>query len=266
VTVLGIRGSCPQVWSLRWSVSLVLAVMVRVQPVCAGSSIDAIDWLWTPPPNEARVELRITSVDAAGKRQLAEGTLQYFRHGDESYLTVTIAARDCPARVYCVRCDAVGGLNHCKAQTGLFPQVLNECVPGTLMPWRAMLFGFCHQVRAVELEALSDLRRHVVELQPEEPNGVVPEFKLRVFVSKATQLPEEVVYLDGLGREQATLEIIETCKTKWGRMVTRSIYRDLRSGVRVLVEVRGGSVVASHAGEGKAPEPSHAVPTPRREQ
>jgi len=266
VITLGTWGPCPRLFSRRWSILLILALMVRVQSACAGSTVDTIDWLWQTPPDQARVELRITSVDAAGRRQIAEITLQYFRHGDGSYVTVSIAAKNHPVGAYCLRCDAGSGLNPCEAPAGIFPRVHDDCVPGTLIPWRAMLIGFCRQFRALKLEQLSDWHRDVVELLPLEPNGGVAKSKLRVFVSKATQLPEEVVHLDGFGREQSTVEIHEIRKTRWGRAVTRSTYRDVQTGARVLVEVRAGSVNKLQEEQSKPQQSSNGAPSSRRNQ
>jgi hypothetical protein len=245
---------------------LIFSQMACVQPTSAGSSTSSIDWLWQTPPDEARVELRITSVDAAGKRQIAEITLQYSHYGDGSYVTVTIAGKDQPDRVFCLRCDAANELVPCDAQFGSFPWLRDEFVPGTLMPWHAMLICFCRQFRALKMEQLSDWHRDVVELLPLGPNGSVPKFKLRVFFSKATQLPEEVVHLDGFGREQSTVKIHEIRKTKWGRAVTRSTYHDVQTRARVLIEVRTGSVNKLHVEEGGPRQPSIGAPSPRRNQ
>jgi len=219
----------------------VLAAALSAQTAGPGSPSDSIEWLWQTPPHDARLDLRLTSVDAAGARQRIEATLRYARHGHVSSMTLVTTVKNRRAS-FCLRCDPADGLEACDSGAGAFPPVQSEPVPGTLLPWRAMFFGFCRQFRTAQIESLSDDTREVTGVFPLEVAGTPEGAALRVFVSRRDALPEKVVSVDEAGREQWTLAIHEVRKTKWGRAVTRSTYRDARTGARVLIEVRGGHV------------------------
>jgi hypothetical protein len=47
-----------------------------------------------------------------------------------------------------------------------------------------------------------------------------------------------------MDREVSIIDIHEIRNTMWGRVVTRSTYRDLHTQARVLIEVRSGSASA----------------------
>ena len=229
---------------------LMLSALLHAQSLCAAPLPDSINWLWQTPPDQAQVDLRLTSVDGTGNRRIAEVTITYSRTDEISKMAVEIRAKDRAARIFCFQCN-VGTRTPCDKEGGLIPESAEALIPGTQLSWRVLTTGFCQQFMSLKNQQHSDAHHDVFDVLPLEQNSQVPEFQLRIFVSRVTKLPEKIAYMNGLGREVSIIDIHEIRNTIWGRVVTRSTYRDLHNEVRVLIELRSGSIGAPTAKEGR---------------
>jgi cytidylate kinase len=223
---------------------LILSALLHAQPLYAAPLPDSINWLWQTPPDQAQVDLRLTSVDGTGKRRIAEVTLNYSRNDETSKLAAEVKTKDQADRNFCFQCTALGILTPCDKEDGLMPKSAEALIPGTRLSWRVLITGFCYQFKALRNQQHSDAHHDVFDVLPLEQNNQATEFKLRVFVSKATKLPEKIAYINTMDREVSIIDIHEIRNTIWGRVVTRSTYRDLHTQARVLIEVRSGSASA----------------------
>lgn len=223
---------------------LILSALLHVKPLYAALLPDSINWLWQTPPDQAQVNLRLTSVDSTGKRQIAEVMLNYSHYDETSKLAAEVKTKGKADRIFCFQCNALYMLNPCDKKDALMPESPEVLIPGTQLPWRILTAGFCRQFKAQKNKKHSDAHNEVFDVLPLEQNNEAPEFKLRVFVSKATKLPEKIAYINALEREVSIINIHEIRNTMWGMVVTRSTYCDLHTQARVLIEVRSGSASA----------------------
>jgi hypothetical protein len=221
---------------------LLLSIFLYAKPLVAAALPDSISWLWQPPPDRTQVELRLTSVDSACKRQMAQVVLDYFHKEDSLKLMVWVKAKDQKGFNFCFRCDESNSWTPCDIKEGIKPDSMEALIPGTQLSWLALTSGFCRRFEARKNMRLSDALTDIFDVQPLDKINQVQEFKLRVFVSKATKLPERITYMNRTGRELSNIDIHEIRNTLWGRVITRSIFHNPETHARVLIEVRSGTI------------------------
>lgn len=229
-------------FGLIMTVMLMLSMFLQTGPLAAAAPPASISWLWQAPPDQAQVELRLTSVDSTGKRQMADAILDYFRDEDSLKLKVSVKTKDRKDLYFCFRCEASNSKSPCDVKEGIMPDSMEALIPGTQLSWLALTAGFCSRFEAHENMQLSDGFAKIYDVLPLEENNQDPKFKLRVFVSRTTNLPTRIVYINNGDRELSVTDIHEIRNTLWGRVITRSIYRHLKTGSRVLIEVRSGTI------------------------
>lgn len=244
-----------RIFSLRFYlfslIVLIMNILLCAQALYASSLPDSIDWLWRPPPDQARVELRLTSVDGAGKRRFAGVVLNYSSNAETSKLIAEVKTKDQGDRIFCFHCNAASTMNPCDKEDGPMPESSETFIPGIQLSWRILTTGFCRKFKAIKNQQHSDTEHDVFDVSPSVQNNKDAEFKLRIYVSKATELPKRIAYINIQDREVSLINIHEIRNTPWGRVITRSTCIDLQSKSRVLIEIRSGSIGASTAMEGK---------------
>lgn len=241
---------------MRWA--LLLATGLAAAAARAGEPAAVADWLFQAPPDRARVVLRVTSIDAAGGRQIATLTLRHSRSGPAPRLTLAVDVRGQPPHAFCLRCSEGGWLTPCEVKDGAFPGSADEFVPGTLLPWRALTLGLCRTFSVAGVTPAADETGDVLEMRPSpRPGETEPGFSLRVHVSRETGLPTRIAYVSAQGLAGASVEILEVRRSRWGRTVTRWVYRDAATRARVLVETRSARVEEARPRAGESsPAPS----------
>lgn len=226
----------------------------------------AIAWLFRTPPDQTRIELRLTSVDSAGRSKVAELTLRHTRNEDGTRLEVSLADKKQPLSEFCLRCDEKGALVPCTPMADAIPATGDELIPGTLFPWNALTFGLCRPFKVRSSELSTDGKFDIVVYAQEKDadevamekakveaddktkkavvEGAIPALagSLRVFVSHGRQFPEKIEQFDAAGVLSVSIDIHEFRRTAWGRAVTNSTWNDMKKRTRVLIEVRGGDV------------------------
>jgi len=215
--------------------------MLCITPSYAAPSSNDIDWLWRPMADEAEIELRITSVNPLGKRQITEILLRYKAESNTMRLYVTPREKDQPGPIFCFQCNVAGTLTSCEMKTSSLPKPIGKFIPDTLLPWHVLADRLCQQFSALKNKQYSNSRYSVFELIPLQQSNLSMEGKLLVYVSNETMQPEKMVRVNALGQELFSIDIHEIRNTIWGKVITRSTYRDLLMQTRVLIEARSGA-------------------------
>jgi len=198
----------------------------------------AIAWLFQPPPDSAKAELRLTSMDPENRRFLSTIKINYLRRQEIRLLTVAIIQRGQPEASFCFQSNKLGDYEPCGMQGFSRPESKYANIPGTMLPWYVLIERFFLQVELSKKEITGDGRYDVFELVPAGQFSRNPAFKLRVYVARETNLSEKMSHVNNLGREIYSMDIHEIHRTGHGLMVVSSTYRDPETGVRVLIETR----------------------------
>lgn len=244
--------------------STLLLVVALAGVAVPAASADALRWLTQAPPRAVEAQVRVTSHGPGGGRQVAELALDYRRLDASAELSVKVIGRRQTPRVFRLRSDASGGLEICE-RTPADPGdgaargcTVDALVPETLLPWRVLALGWRHGLRVREAPAppATDATAVVVELVSAATTASgTPTEVWQVRRTRGAGQPSLVTRIDETGQARGVIELLEFRDTVWGRVAVRSMYRDLESGARVLLEVRGGRVIEP---------PSAAAPRPDR--
>jgi len=220
---------------LLWLISFLMLASVSLS---AERTSDSINWLLHPVPDNAKGELRVISIDAQGKRLIANIQLSYLRRQGIRMLTLAIRQRGQPDSSFCFQTDAIEGAVPCSMKA--FPRLesTDEFIPGTMLPWHVLLERFFLRFEVSGMEVTPDGLHNVFELIPVGQASPRLKFKLRVHASRENDLPEKISYVNNLGQIIYTIQIHEIHRTGTLLSIMSSSYHDLKSGVRVLIEMR----------------------------
>ena len=241
-----LRTNRPHGWR-GWAFTVLLPCAVTA---AAGGELTetelpaSVAWLFEAPPDGTELALRLTSVDRDGGRQVALMRLRHRRGGLVAHLEVEILGHGDTAAHFRLQSGADGVPVLLKGNGSPRDASLDECVPGTALRWRAMTLGAASHgvwaLRAIErADANGPERVRLVSTAQAPATGAA---SVEVILGQQSGLPQRLVFRDNAEKELFTVEILETRETRWGRAVTRSVVHDVRTGARVLIEVRGGGV------------------------
>ena len=233
--------------------SLVVYISLFLSFMMAGSLFsstenpsDAVAWLLRPPPDSAKAELRLTSVDAQNRRFLSTIKINYLRRQKIRLLTVAITQRGQPEASFCFQSNKLGDYEPCGMQNFSRSDSKYANIPGTMLPWHVLIERFFLQFEFFKKEITRDGLYDVFELVPAGQFSRNPAFKLHVHVSRETNLPEKMSHVNNLGREIYSMDIHEIHRAGHGVVIVSSTYRDPQTGVRVLIEMRSAAADESN--------------------
>lgn len=210
-----------------------------------------INWFLKPMVDDTEIEMRITSVDETGKRMIADVQMRYTGAKKAIRLIITGEKKEPSEKVFCLSCASSDILESCDVTTAKASVFLDPYLPETLLPWHVLTDRFCRKFKAIKSKRYSDTRYTVFELIAMGKSRSTAVGKQKVYVSNATKQPEKIVQENEQGIAISSLHILEIRPTMWGKVVTRSIYRDVLTKTRVLIEVRSGSVTMPDGRERK---------------